>query len=428
MKACAVGAPNEEHDGLYLLLFCKNGKMPCMAQLKTYFGVKIVSYVEFVAEIADFKFEMNNHRAGESAQGESSRAKLSPALKQCQTMHIKSGDGIYQENEGPDGYGTVGFLTRTSNNKVLLATCYHVCYRGKKLPKDKGNAHEILCDDSKNEKSATRTASFCCFQKDVEESNEGKVPEQKEGIKEREEGKIDEEDCSNSTANVVPEVDKNCNDDGERDEQKQNFDERQEQETKKIEGETKELPKKVKAIKLGEYFWGTYDNENDICFVELGPNDKCECQISAYQPQKIIPRKCEINTFIRNGACTVEKIGCRTGKTTGRVLCINYCKFGKHRMRAGLLVKDEDGNPFADPGDSGSLVSLFVEDKKIPIAYLKAAEKDKKKKKDKKKTHYCIFLVKVFRECRKHENLRNLQLYKSSCVCDRPAFELEIKC
>ena len=425
MKACAVGAPNEEHDGLYLLLICKKGEVPRMAQLNKCFGVEIVSYVEFMAEITDFKFQMNSHPHSESSHGESSRVEsshgesshgdssrvesshgesshgeLSSPPKQCPAMCVMPGDGIYEANEGDKFYGTIGFFVRI-NNKQNLATCYHVCYHGNKLPEDLGKRHQILSDDVKDKKSSTRTGTFWSLprrerkeeqsQKDVEEKKERKMPEQKEG---------------------------------ERDEQNQNFDERQEQETKKPEGETKELKRKDEKMKLGSFLWGKYDNGHDICFVEQAPDAKCVCQIPAGHPEENIRRKKEIVSYIDSGFCTVEKTGYHTGTTTGRVRGFNYCDLGTSvTTDLGLLVEDEDPKqPFASPGDSGSLVSLMKHKEKIPIAYLKTLATAKENGGNEVDVHFCYFLVELLRECREDEKVRDLQLYLTGCVCNGPAF------
>ena len=478
MKACAVGVPNKEHDGLHLLLFCKNGKMPCMAQLKKWFGVKIVSYVEFMAEITDFKFEMNPNQHSESPDGESSLGESSlgesSAPEECQAMCVMSGDAIYEKKQGSNGYGTVGFFVRTNNNpdKLLLATCYHVCYRGKKLPNNKQKAHKILINDSKNKKSHTRKGSFWSLnrrkrkeeqrQKDVEERNEGKVPEQKKGTEGYVEMEINKKDCSNSTENVVPEgpekkvrqsdnlnmqkkdnnngekieVDENCKDDRERDEQKQNFDKRLEQKTMKPEGKAKE--RKFERIKLGRYSWGKYDDEHDICFVEQSPDIKCECLTpdDFFNPKMPILDKREflhnskqaIKDEIKSGSREVEKRGYTTETRKGQLLCFGYCDL---RKRSGkddaLLVKDKYRNqPFSLLGDSGSLVSLVTrEDKRIPIAYLKQLATMKKNGGGERNVHLCLCLVDLFKTCREDNNVGELQLHLTGCAYNGPAFEMK---
>ena len=80
---------------------------------------------------------------------------------------------------------------------------------------------------------------------------------------------------------------------------------------------------------------------------------------------------------MRGGKLIVEKNGFSTKETKGILSGIISGCHSESRpiMRECYQVEDENlGKPFADRGDSGSLVKLVVGEEKIPFAYLVASK------------------------------------------------------
>ena len=111
---------------------------------------------------------------------------------------------------------------------------------------------------------------------------------------------------------------------------------------------------------LGKFHWGVNDKSHDIGFVEVEQDLKCKCTINDIDDQ--VATREEIGKELEKGELIVEKTGFRTKKTRG-ILTKSYSHLPI--FRNGYLIKSENlDKPFADPGDSGSLVKLVVNNKK----------------------------------------------------------------
>ena len=81
---------------------------------------------------------------------------------------------------------------------------------------------------------------------------------------------------------------------------------------------------------------------------------------------KVATRK-EIGEEMAKGELIVEKTGFRTKKTRG-ILTQTISR--SPLFRDGYLIKSKNHDePFANLGDSGSLVKVVVNNKKVPFAY-----------------------------------------------------------
>ena len=137
---------------------------------------------------------------------------------------------------------------------------------------------------------------------------------------------------------------------------------------------------------LGEFSWGKKDEFHDIAFIEVEQNLKCKCTINDIS-DKVATRK-EIGQKMRRGKLIVEKNGFKTGETKGILnrIISSYPSESSPIFRECYLVEDENRDePFADGGDSGSLVRLAVDEEKIPFAYLVARKGGERNSQQKEK-------------------------------------------
>ena len=74
-----------------------------------------------------------------------------------------SGDGIYDVKDSSENYGSLGiFIAESAGGKKthFATTCYHVCYRGKRLSRNLKRRHQKLIEDSNNTQSSTHKARY----------------------------------------------------------------------------------------------------------------------------------------------------------------------------------------------------------------------------------------------------------------------------
>ena len=118
-------------------------------------------------------------------------------------------------------------------------------------------------------------------------------------------------------------------------------------------------------------FLGEKNEFHDIAFIDVKQNLKCKCTINNISG-KVATRQ-EIGKKMSGGKLIVEKNGFSAEETKG---IISGCHSeSRPVLRECYQVEDENlDKPFADRGDSGSLVKLVVGEEKIPFAYLVASK------------------------------------------------------
>ena len=145
---------------------------------------------------------------------------------------------------------------------------------------------------------------------------------------------------------------------------------------------------------LGQFSWGKKDEFHDIAFIDVAQNLKCMSTVNDIS-DKVATRK-EIGQKMRGGKLIVEKSGFSTKETKGILSGIisGYPSESRPILRECYQVEDETPDkPFADRGDSGSLVKLVVGEEKIPFAYLVAREGGEHNSQQKrKKKNFCFSL------------------------------------
>ena len=140
---------------------------------------------------------------------------------------------------------------------------------------------------------------------------------------------------------------------------------------------------------LGKFYWGKKDEFHDIGFIEVKEDIKCRCTIDDIDDKKIATRK-EIGEEMEKGELIVEKTGFRTKKTRG-ILTQTISR--PPLFRDGYLIKSKNHDqPFANLGDSGSLVKVVVNDKKLPFAYFFTTGNEYQNSQEEFKKHVCFSL------------------------------------
>ena len=276
MQTFGIAGPNKECKSLHLVITYKYGQIPVLGTLVEQFGKEIGKFTEFVKGVEHPRFVL-----------------LSVA---------SSGDGIYNSQDSPDEFGSLGIFAYEKTKKHhFVSSCYHVIFRGA-LPENTREAYNTLRDDFDNELSDTRNASFC------HRTGEGGEGEEGEG-------------------QIV------------------NF------ATSQINGT----------------FRAKFNEEHDFALLQV--LDGFELKHTSIEDinSNVLMSNAEIVRRLEekgeDGELLVKKTGCRTGTTWGILKQCGYAA-GGFNYKNGYLIENKDSNePFAAPGDSGSLVKVKLDDK-----------------------------------------------------------------
>ena len=389
---------SEKGNTFQLLITCAKDEVPCMADLKKRFGEDIVYFVEFIRGTdAVLEYLVNGNDNGNALSTTKPHHMIGPM----------SGDAIYNVKDSPESYGSLCIFVAGGKKKTHFATtCYHVCYCGKKLPKNLEKRHQKLIKDSNNTESLTHNASHCyrCRREEKGKLDEGRENEgnssgfgddvaDEEGRPaeinvlgrngENERGRVremqDKENTLKDNLEIKQKPDETTNEEMEieGDEERREIKEEEEQggkvEEKEEQGKSRARNENKECI-LGTFFWGVYNDEHDISLIKLRQKLNCSCTISDITYSELSEKKDIVEKFKRYGEVKVEKSGSRTGTTEGIFAGFGFCELNKggRDIRKGYIIKDkDDSRPFSAPGDSGALVKLVLSNnEKIPFAYI----------------------------------------------------------
>lgn len=127
---------------------------------------------------------------------------------------------------------------------------------------------------------------------------------------------------------------------------------------------------------LGEFRYGLYDDGHDIALVEMESQLNCAEAVNFIEENQIETELANVEQVEEifhemSGDVPVEKIGAVTGKTKGQLVSVDAYD-GNPGEETCYKVTGIDNQEFARKGDSGSLVYLSHNGKRIPFAYVYA--------------------------------------------------------
>ena len=137
-------------------------------------------------------------------------------------------------------------------------------------------------------------------------------------------------------------------------------------------------------LSLGKFLCGIYDDNHDIAFIQLEPSLNCADTIEFLSREiSIVPDladKLEVREMFIDSdkEMRVEIIRPRRNSTEGILFAVTgrpRCPRNKRCYRIRKMGK----RSFSKKGDSGSLVYLIYNEKKIPFAYVCMADKERGK-------------------------------------------------
>ena len=143
------------------------------------------------------------------------------------------------------------------------------------------------------------------------------------------------------------------------------------------------------SLSLGKFLYGIYDDHHDIALIELEPGLNCSDTIEFLRRENNIEpalaSKIEVGKMFIDSPneMRVEMIRPRRDSTEGILFAIS----GKSRCprnKRCYQIKKMGRKRFSKKGDSGSLVYLVYNEKKIPFAYVCTADNQ-----DGKIVYYC---------------------------------------
>ena len=157
---------------------------------------------------------------------------------------------------------------------------------------------------------------------------------------------------------------------------------------------------------LGKFFRGLYNDEHDIALIKLEETfNNCFDTVKLLRQEDIRPvlaDKKEVSELLHKSVTglTVVIIRPQRGERKfGNLFALTTV--GKHKpYRRCYKIKGNDERPFATEGDSGSLVYLIYEGRRIPFAYLCFVDPESKKN-----VYYCRNLIHSIEELKKHHHL-----------------------
>ena len=122
--------------------------------------------------------------------------------------------------------------------------------------------------------------------------------------------------------------------------------------------------------RLGDFHLGFYDGPHDIALIELDPVFNCANAVDLLNQlniQALLGRQQVNKMLFDKEILAVEKYGSVTARTTG-----TFYGFGTADPinKDCYLIKRNDQQPFAEEGDSGSLVCIVDGKRRIPFAYV----------------------------------------------------------
>ncbi|XP_028403103.1 uncharacterized protein LOC114525851 isoform X2 [Dendronephthya gigantea] len=128
-------------------------------------------------------------------------------------------------------------------------------------------------------------------------------------------------------------------------------------------------------FELGEFECGLYDDSNDIALIKLTPGltlDRAIALLGNGVQSELLSKQEVGNIFERCMAegklPTVKKYGAVTNETQGELHSITSMRLSDGRNLGFYGIQETREGAFAERGDSGSLVCIIDEDKKLPFA------------------------------------------------------------
>ena len=170
------------------------------------------------------------------------------------------------------------------------------------------------------------------------------------------------------------------------------------------------------SLSLGKFLYGIYDDHHDIALIELEPGLNCSDTIellrreNSIEPALASKEVVKDMTIDSDNEMRVEIIHPRRESTEGILFAITGRRRCPRNKRC-YQIRKMGRKGFSKKGDSGSLVYLVYNEKKIPFAYVCTADNQ-----DGEIVYYCRNLSYSIDELiRKHKLSTNI---KSPCLLE----------